>query len=879
VTADRDFELIEQALRKCAEARRIGSSHRYASERFDPDSQNTIRPAGDWLPNYTILRELHRGGQGVVYLARQKQPPRDVALKVLREGPFANPGDHARFEREIQVLAGLRHPNIISVHDSGTAGGFFYYAMDYIEGKPLDQAVAGFEVRSSLSLFAKICDAVNAAHLRGIIHRDLKPGNILIDGAGEPHILDFGLAKIDMSFQQSVVSGLRGGASAVSTESSQVPPDTFTITGQFVGSPPWASPEQARGRGAIDLRSDVYSLGVMLYQALAGRFPYAVTGEIRDVIDNICNSPAPPPSRINRRIDRDADTIVLKCLEKEPQRRYQSAGELAADIRRYLADEPIDARRASTFYVVRKVLRRNWAATIAGVASLLAITGFSIAMTVMYQDQIVERRRADRAAADALLEKARAERFAEEARKRFHAARSAVEFLVDQVSAELEPLFGTAQVRREILQRAFEQLRELTAEHSDDPALQLDLAQLHGKLSGVAIEIGDDAQATEQRDRAMRLTESVLANNPDDRAALQLLGKLEQAVGDQALRRGDTTEAERWYAVSSEKYQRLLALEPENPERIRSASMDYERQAMLARARSQPEVDSAWTEKMLAAKRRAIELAPSNSRYRYELSVAEERVASNLFRAQKMDESESHIQAALELREQLLQAAPEDRHYLRAISISYEQMANLAGSRGQREVEQSWLDRMYEAKRRMVGREPNNRLYQHDLAICLDRLGSVARAGGKLAEALTRHTEALAIYRRLCDAEPSFPRYRDDLAGCMHEIGLTHRANQDHGAAEASYAEALEVALALHREQPKNRAGLDQLIRICIARARNAFESDRLDDEKKCLLEAKRFGEELSKLGGVSGAVRRMLSDAESRLARGDSILDEPSRE
>src|SRR5262249_35103667 len=153
---------------------------------------------------YTIARELHRGGQGVVYLARQKHPSRDVALKVLREGPFAGASEQARFEREVQILAGLRHPNIVSIHDSGTAGGFFYYVMDFIEGKPLDQAILdlGFgisdcsnrrpapadeqskiqnpksKIISVVRLFATICDAVNAAHLRGIIHRDLKPGNV-----------------------------------------------------------------------------------------------------------------------------------------------------------------------------------------------------------------------------------------------------------------------------------------------------------------------------------------------------------------------------------------------------------------------------------------------------------------------------------------------------------------------------------------------------------------------------------------------------------------------------------------------------------------------------------------------------------------------------
>src|SRR5262249_48569959 len=163
-------------------------------------------------------------------------------------------------------------------------------------------------------LFAKICDGVNAAHLRGVIHRDLKPGNILVDDRGEPHVLDFGLAKLTQD--------------ADGTSATQV----MTTTGQFVGSLPWTSPEQAEGRTeSLDIRTDVYSLGVVLYQLLTGRFPYPVSGPIREVVHHIANTNPIRPSTIQRLIDRELETILLKCLAKAPDRRYQSAGELARD--------------------------------------------------------------------------------------------------------------------------------------------------------------------------------------------------------------------------------------------------------------------------------------------------------------------------------------------------------------------------------------------------------------------------------------------------------------------------------------------------------------------------------------------------------------------
>ncbi len=300
-------------------------------------------PPAEAFPNYQLIREIHRGGQGVVYLAVQKSTKRKVAIKVAREGPFASPRELARFEREVQILGQLDHPNVVSIHDSGHAAGLVYYVMDYVSGKALDEweKETRPDLRATLTLFAKVCDAVNAAHLRGVIHRDLKPGNIRVGHDGEPKVLDFGLAKI------------AGGTYADSM-------DLMTMTGQFVGSPAWASPEQAEGKpGLVDTRTDVYSLGVMLYHALTGRFPYEVSGGLREVLNNIIAAEPVRPSTLSRRIDDEVETIVLKALEKDRERRYQTAGELGRDLRRYLAGEPIEAKRASDIYVIRKTIGRH----------------------------------------------------------------------------------------------------------------------------------------------------------------------------------------------------------------------------------------------------------------------------------------------------------------------------------------------------------------------------------------------------------------------------------------------------------------------------------------------------------------------------------------
>ncbi|HOX60356.1 MAG TPA: serine/threonine-protein kinase, partial [Verrucomicrobiota bacterium] len=321
----------------------------------------------DRIPGYEIAREIHRGGQGVVYQAVQEGTKRKVAIKVMREGPFAGPKDKARFDREVEVLGQLNHPNIVAIHNSGSVGGMFYFVMDYISGQPLDVWMVSGErsIEQTLKLFTKICDAVNAAHLKGIIHRDLKPGNIRIDASGAPHILDFGLAKM-----------------AAGTEAS-----VMTVTGQFIGSLPWASPEQAEGiPGRIDTRTDVYSLGVILYQMLTGRFPYEVVGNIRDVLDRIMKTEPTRPSTIRRQINDEVETIVLKCLSKERERRYQSAGELARDIGHYLAGDPIEAKRDSALYVLKKSLRR-YRVPVAVAASFVTLLAISAVVLFVMADK------------------------------------------------------------------------------------------------------------------------------------------------------------------------------------------------------------------------------------------------------------------------------------------------------------------------------------------------------------------------------------------------------------------------------------------------------------------------------------------------------------
>jgi len=291
----------------------------------DPDGA-AIRYFGE----YELLEKIAHGGMGVVYKARQTSLQRIVAVKMLLAGPFASPAFVQRFRVEAEAAAGLQHPNIVAIHEVGEHDGQQYFSMDYVEGrdlaaltreKPLPATKAASYVRA-------IAGAVHYAHEHGILHRDLKPSNVLIDSFDQPRVTDFGLAK-------------RLSHSEPETRNPEL-----TLSGQLLGSPGYMAPEQASGkRGGVGVRSDVYSLGAILYHVLTGRAPFCAES-VEETLVQLLNHEPVPPRVLNPAVPRDLETICLKCLEKDPPRRYRTAQEVAEELERFLRNEPILARPA-----------------------------------------------------------------------------------------------------------------------------------------------------------------------------------------------------------------------------------------------------------------------------------------------------------------------------------------------------------------------------------------------------------------------------------------------------------------------------------------------------------------------------------------------------
>jgi serine/threonine protein kinase/tetratricopeptide (TPR) repeat protein len=313
-----------------------------------PDPAKTLADFGD----YKLLEEIGRGGQGVVYRAHQKSLNRTVALKVIGLGHWATEAHLKRFRREAEAAARLEHPGIVPIHEVGERDGSCYFSMKFIEGGQLDQVIRRepMPVRRAVELIAKVTRTVHYAHEHNILHRDIKPGNILLDQKGEPHLTDFGLARL------------------VETES------TVTRTMEVLGTPSYMAPEQAVGNNdAVSSVTDVYGLGAVLYQLLTGHPPFA-GGTTYETIKLLLDTEPRKPRLLNPKIDRDVSTICLKCLEKDPKRRYASALALAEDLERWLKHEPIHARRTGIFIRSRKWVRRNPTSALLA-ASLVALAG------------------------------------------------------------------------------------------------------------------------------------------------------------------------------------------------------------------------------------------------------------------------------------------------------------------------------------------------------------------------------------------------------------------------------------------------------------------------------------------------------------------------
>ena len=846
-----------------------------------------VPPAADGptalaIEGYEVLEELHRGGQGVVFRAIQQHAKREVAIKVLLEGPYASPTARRRFEREIELAARLEHPNIVTVFHSGrTADGRDYCVMDYVRGVPLDQYVRqhGLSLEDTLAMFATICDAVMYAHQRGIIHRDLKPSNILVDSAGVPKVLDFGLAKQLVGPAESLAS----------------------ISGQVFGTLPYMSPEQTAGKpDEIDTRSDVYALGVILYQLLTGQFPYPVTDSLPEVIRHITDTPPVMPSRawtrdsgvLRRRtqeralakcpIDGEVQTIILKTLAKEPQRRYQSAFELASDVRHYLAGEPIAAKRDSHWYVLQKTLRRYKLRFAAAAVIVLLAVGSSVALSIMYGQQSVLLEQVEGEKTRAVAAEGRAER-------RFEQVRDLARTFIFDFHDQIQHLKGSTAARELLVTKALEYLDALAGDTGDDPSLLRELALAYQKVGDVqgapgAPNLGDSAGALNSYTQAVQILESLHESEPANAARASELAECLYSRGNLLLVLKRTADAAADYERAFAIYGALA----------RSQSDDVAIQLGLARGymscgdvQKETGHTAAALESFRAALRIRQQLAAADSNdlaVARAISIVHGRIGKAQAALGDREAALTSYRDGLKIAESLAAQRPDDSEAQRDLAEDLTNVGDALRPLGKFDEALTYYEKAMAIRRDLAQADPENNEAKRDLTMSYNRVGGVQQYLGETAAALATYQAGLAIVRDWAAAEPDDVRPQKALRVYYTSVGDCQKAAKAWDEAMASYTQALDIARKLAAIDPDSAASQrDVSVGLCRVGDAQRF-SGKLDGAMRSYMECLGIRQNLVKADPANfmyqrnlGEIHYLLGVTHKRLGA-DESLSRPDR-
>jgi eukaryotic-like serine/threonine-protein kinase len=674
----------------------------------------TALPAS--IGRYRIRRLIGEGGMGVVYEAEQEQPRRTVALKIIKSG-LADPKLVRRFEQESQALGRLQHPGIAQIYEAGTADGGFgpqpFFAMEFIRGESLLQyaSVHQLGTRQRLELTAKICEAVHHAHQRGIIHRDLKPGNILVDETGQPKVLDFGVARAADSDPHA---------------------SRQTDLGQLVGTLTYMSPEQVLADPLeLDTRSDVYALGVILYELLTGRLPYRVSSRVHEAVQTIRDEEPKALRAVDNAYRGDIETIVAKALEKNKARRYPSAAELAADIRRYLRDEPIMARPASAAYQLRKFARRHKA----------LVVGVAAVFVVLLAGIIVATREAARANAEAATSRA----ISDFLQNDLLAQASAVSQSGPKTKPDPDLKVRTA------LDRA---AARITGRFSRQPEVE---AAIRDTIGQSYMDLGLYPEARTQLERALDLQRRVLgAKHPETL-------KTTNRLGYAAFLQGKYPEAEALLGQALDLQRRVLGPNDLNTLSSMNALANvYEREGKYALA-------EALLGSTLDIQRRV--LGPEHPD-----TLMSMNYLANVYEKQgKYSLAEALDRQTLEIRRRVL--GPEHPDTLKSMN----NLANVYSQHGKYSLAETLDGQTLEIKRRVLGPEhPSTLMSMHNLA-------TLYWVEGKYAQAEAIHTPALAIQRRVLGIE------HPETLATMNDLANDYWSQGRYGRAEALLSQTLEM--------------------------------------------------------------------------------------
>jgi non-specific serine/threonine protein kinase/serine/threonine-protein kinase len=723
--------------------------------------------AGRRIGAYELMREIGHGGMGAVYLAvrADQQYQKRVAIKLVNRG-MDSEGILRRFRNERQILASLDHPNIAKLLDGGTTDDNLpYFVMDYIEGAPINQYCDDHRLSTveRLALFRTVCSAVHYAHQNLVVHRDIKPSNILITADGTPKLVDFGIAKL-MNPELTSID------------------QTLTMLGPM--TPAYASPEQVRG-GPITTASDVYSLGVLLYELLTGHPPYRFKSrDPQEIAQVICDREPPRPStavgqvetlpdfdnrtqisltpeivsktregepdKLRRKLEGDLDNIVLMAMRKEPRRRYASAEQFSDDIRRHLEGLPVIARKDTPGYRSTKFIKRNKVLVVAAILIVLTLLSGIVATT--WEAHV------------ATSQKARAERRFNDVRR---LANSFMFELNDEIAKE------PTKARGLLVKRALEYLDSLAQEAGDDPSLQRELATAYEKVGDIlgnpySANLGDTAGAIESYRKALAIRQALSAAEPASTDVRRDLAISYGRMGEMQEQTGDIPGALESQRRSLEVREGLLSQEPANMQASRDLSRSYESIGDLLDKTN--------------------DAAGALANYRKSLAILES----------------------------LSTTAPGDAQLRRSVAVLHTKVGFAQSKTGDKTGALENLRKSVTDFESLVGGDPGNLQARGDLAYSYGRLGDLLGESDDLDGALENYRKALSIREALRLADPADERARRAVAADYGNVGYTLAQMGKTVEAVETYRKSVPIFEALSAANPANAAARRDLA-ICYA--------------------------------------------------------------
>jgi tetratricopeptide (TPR) repeat protein len=788
----RRFPALAEQLRAQFEVEQvIGDSVTNTAPSLSAKRPAGLAPAPQGLADYDILEELGRGGMGVVYKARQRALDRVVALKMMRPGACGDAGDLARFRIEAQAVARLQHPNIVQIFEVGEHDGQPFLVLEYVGGGSLARHLEGDPLPppEAARLVETLARAIHHAHAQGIVHRDLKPANVLLVAGGgwraagqessspspatrhpppaTPKITDFGLAKL----LQSEQTGL-------------------TDTGSFLGTPTYAAPEQALGRvHEIGPLTDVYALGAILYELLTGRPPFRGTTAL-DTLDQVRSSEPVPPSRVRQGVPRDLETICLKCLQKERDKRYGSALHLAEDLRRFQDGLPILARPVGTAERVWKWARRRPALATLAVVGALILVGLPMGLWAAVTREANLRRLTEHHFAQAL---------------------QAVEqmlLVVSEVDLADVPQMGP--VRKQLLLKARALYREFLAERGDDPTVRREAGRLSSRLGDIFEMLDENREAEQAYLQAIQL----LSPTDDPPLRRRELARAQNNLGVLFKKMGRYKEADAALRAALRGRGQLADEFPDEAEFQRELAISqYHRGTVLARLAGQ----SAGAERAYREALRRQEGLTKSEPGKADFQDDEARTLNNLGKllaGSNSTEAEKLLRRAVTIHVALHQKSPEIPARGRRLAQSANNLAVLLRVGNPSEAERFYrlaLDKLT----RLSLDYPTVPAYRQDLAGIQNNLGMLLENTGQAAEAEVLYRGAVAIRQKWADSSPEVPDYQLKLAQIQLSLAVVLDLRGRTPEAERFYGQAgagLRDLVKKHRQDPEYENELGVLL-------------------------------------------------------------------